>query len=100
MLSEAARELLDKRSIPAQPTGNEGGSAPSAPKAQPAPLHLLSLSQAADEMRERAHKPLAPAAVKAAADIDPATLSGYRDSLEADGRPSLARSNRPGKDRR
>ncbi|MEV7776550.1 hypothetical protein [Kitasatospora sp. NPDC086791] len=84
MLSAAARELFSKPAIPAQPADCEGGREPSEPKAQPVPPQLLPLSKATDEMRERAYKPLAPAAVKAAAEADPVALAGYLDSLEAE----------------
>lgn len=92
-LVELAAELTTP-SIPEQKAGSEISdsvrseqrseiSDPGAEE-QPVPPQLLPLSKAADEMRERAYKPLAPAAVKAAAEADPVALVGYLDSLEAE----------------
>ncbi|KOV35770.1 hypothetical protein ADK60_08710 [Streptomyces sp. XY431] len=92
-LSEIAVELTAP-SIPEQKAGSEisdpalrdQGSEISEPaqKAQPSPPQLLPLSRAADEIHERAYKALAPAAVKAAAEADPAALIDYLDSLEVE----------------
>ncbi|MGW2401757.1 hypothetical protein ACWCYY_34910 [Kitasatospora sp. NPDC001664] len=78
MLREIADILTDKASIPSQSGGApDAGSAPASVLPQ-----LLPLSKATAELHERAYKPLAPAAVKAAAEADPVALGGYLDSLE------------------
>ena len=83
MLTAIARTLTDKKAIPAQSGGDSREEA--APQAaQAVAPQLLPLSRAADEVRERAYKPLAPAAVKAAAEADPDALAGYLDALDAE----------------
>ena len=82
MLTAIARTLTDKKAIPAQSDGDSRDEAQETATAV-AP-QLLALSRAADEVRERAYKPLAPAAVKAATEADPDALAGYLDNLEAE----------------
>ncbi|MFD0567898.1 hypothetical protein ACFQ2M_42410 [Kitasatospora saccharophila] len=84
MLSEAAAEPLDKKSIPAQQKSTDSDSGSPAADDTAVPAQLLALSKAADWLRERAYKPLAPGAVKTAADVDPVALGTYLDSIEAE----------------
>ncbi|MFI9789106.1 hypothetical protein ACIHEI_37170 [Kitasatospora sp. NPDC051984] len=84
MLSEAADTLRDRPSIPTQSEGSNTDQAPPGAGDRSVPAQLLPLSKAAEAVRERAYKPLAPGAVKAAADIDPTALGKYLDSIEAE----------------
>ncbi len=83
MLAAIARTLTDKKVIPAQSDGDSREEATPEAATTVAP-QLLPLSRAADEVRERAYKPLAPAAVEAAAETDPDALASYLDNLETE----------------
>ncbi len=85
MLSEAAASMpRDKQSIPTQSNSAQPAATPPSASDKAVPTQLLALSKAADLLRERAYKPLAPGAVKAAADVDPVALGTYLDSIEAE----------------
>ncbi|MFI9080940.1 hypothetical protein ACIGW8_31475 [Streptomyces sioyaensis] len=80
LLTSIARDLATP-SIPAQEQRSEISDPPSTP---PAPAAIAALERAATSLRERVHSPLAPAAVQAALEADPAATREHLERLEAE----------------
>lgn len=88
----AAVKRLTAPSIPAQETRSEI-SDPSAPSESSTAPALVALERAADHVKERAYTALAPGAVKAALEVDPAAVADYLDRLGAELERAMKRLN-------
>jgi hypothetical protein len=82
ILSDKAKALTTP-AIPTQETRSEI-SDPSPATEPPIPPALLALERAAHSVRERVYAPLAPAAVRAAADADAAAAQEHLEHLSAE----------------
>ncbi|MFE2492492.1 hypothetical protein ACFXGR_57130 [Streptomyces mirabilis] len=80
LLASVARDLTTP-SIPAQESRSEISDLPAAPSI-PAPI--AALERAATSLRERVYSPLAPAAVQAALEADPAAAREHLEHLESE----------------
>ncbi|MCZ1012686.1 hypothetical protein [Streptomyces lydicus] len=80
LLTSIARDLATP-SIPAQEQRSEISDLPSTP---PVPAAIAALERAAASLRERVHSPLAPAAVQAALEADPAATREHLERLETE----------------
>ncbi|MGC9501254.1 hypothetical protein [Streptomyces sp. WG7] len=78
LLASIAKDLTTP-AIPAQETRSEISDLPAPP---PVPAAITALERAADSLKDRVYAPLAPAAVQAALEADPAAAREHLERLE------------------
>jgi transcriptional regulator with XRE-family HTH domain len=80
LLASIAKDLTTP-SIPAQESRSEISDLPAAPSV---PAVIAALERAATSLKERVYSPLAPAAVQAALEVDPAATREHLERLESE----------------